>query len=190
MSPKLLLIALPALLLPLAVIIMLDDDTGPSQVEIALGALPLAGNVPAATDGRQSTQLLGDTRKLPPTSANRLFANSARTEATRFANDTPPADVETPIQDYGAIIANAMHPENGPREDLLAGTARLNDRTLDYDMSVLIFREFCTPENILIDPYALDPDAAAPKMTAALLGNLASYISVTEMARMCPRLKA
>lgn len=198
MSPRWLIYALPVLLLPVAAILLLEDERTLSQVEVALGALPLAGEVPTSAEGRQGAQLLGATQQMPPSVSSSLYANSAQSEAARFAarvlgpgqpGQNPAGEDEAELRDYGSIIYDALHPQQGPAQDMLAGGYNAFERPFGYDLSRLVFREFCMASSRAGDPEAEAIESAAPPLSPELLGSIASFIPLTDMARMCPRLR-
>ena len=183
-SPRWLIYAAPALLLPLLIVLALDEDTGPSAIELAISALPIAGDA-SATTGTKAVGALGPaSRQVPPSVASEIFSRSARVEAARFSlrSDAPDSGIET--VDYNTAIYAALHPRSLAGEDLLSGSYALLTTPFGADLSALIFREFC-----VANARAGDRDTPTFKLSGELLASLASYIPLTDMNRLCPRMR-
>ncbi len=150
MSPIWLLLGAPALLLPLGILVLIDDDVPVSVVEQAISALPIPGNASdpdAARDSGGSSRVaaLGtDTARMPASTSLTLYNNSARAEAARLGqrDDSPKPRA---VVDLAAITYALLHPRYLAREDMLIGDYTLMMTTpLGSSLGLSLYREFCT----------------------------------------------
>ncbi len=147
-SPRLMLLAAPILLGPIAALIMFEDEVALSPIDLAIVSLPTAGD---AAGGGSSTALLGSAAsKLPNNVSLPLFANSARAAATRLARSDAGVAAGDADLDFASAEFAMLHPRTLAKEDLLIGSlAMVYSTPMNMDLSLKLFEEFCnaSPED-------------------------------------------
>ena len=182
-SPRWVMIAAPVLALPVLAMVLFDQPPGPSDIEQAVGALPIAG---AAGGHGRFAPLGAEAREVPTTTSASIYANSAVAAAVvMHQRDDNPADRAAMPFDFITATYAALHPARRAREDLLVGQYALLRMPLMPDLSLSLLFQYCSsgPD----DPgygTPLDRLPINPNVVAALT----SFIPAGDMARYCPRL--
>ncbi len=135
------LIAAPMLIIPLAVLLWLDDEVVPSPIELAIAALPMAGDSTSDTAGASPLGRIGS--RLPNNVTLPLFANSAQVEAGRLGRADSASAAQHTDTDFASAEFAALHPRSLFREDLLIGSLRMVYSLPNIDLSIKMFEEYC-----------------------------------------------
>lgn len=182
MSPVWLALAAPALVLPLLVMILMEDPAMPSMVEQAISSLPIPGD---ASDSDQPgrtgrVEVMGASgAAMPSTVAASLYNNSARAAAARLAQRSEPRDA---VPDINTLSYALLHPRSLRGEDLLIGDLTLMTSTPGPDLGWAIFNAYCQSaptEGVSLQELPIDQ-----KVVSAIV----NFVPVSEYARLCPRL--
>ncbi len=183
-SPRLAVWAAPVLVLPLAVMLLSRPISGPSPVENAILALPVAGRLaaPSQVPGEQ-TPFGSPNKRMPVSVALPLYSASARAAtalmAARQSNGRPQATVNVTQRIYAAL-----HPVHLAAEDLMiAPEAFLFATPPDFSLSARIMADWCNAKPS--DPYYNTPIAALP--IAPALQDKLSYYQITHDGAACAR---
>jgi hypothetical protein len=181
MSPVWLVLAAPALVLPLLVMILMDDGPAPSMVEQAITALPIPGDASDPEQGRTGrVAVMGASGgALPASMSARLYSNSARADAARLAQRPEPRNevVPFPITAYGLL-----HPRSLAGEDMMVGDFILLIRTPVPDLSWAIFAAYCSSDGSARGSLADLP--INPALPAAIV----NFLTPADYGKLCPRL--
>ena len=188
MSPILLLLGAPALLLPLGILILADDEAPVSVIEQAISALPIPGDASdsdTARDGggtSRSAALGTNTARMPVSTSLALYNNSARAEAARLGqrDDSPKPQA---VVDLAATLYALLHPRELAREDLLVGHYTLLMTTpLGSSLGLSLYREFCAArlDNTLSTKIELSEDSN-------ILVALTQFIPASGQVSFCPQ---
>jgi hypothetical protein len=177
-SPKMLLLAAPAMVLPLVIVILSNNPTAPSPVEEAIQQLPVAGG-PSTTASPNGNGRAG----LPESVSVKLYADSARPDATPQSI----AIVDETKTDIDSAQYAVLHPLSMAREDLMIGQlALVFTSPLDAELSGRIFQEFCNAKpgdpfyNVSLNDLPID---------GPLRDALVRWSSGSSSASVCPRLQ-
>ena len=148
-SPRWLLIAAPALLLPLLAVALFEDDEQPTPIEQALSALPLPGDAVLPKGGKRFSLLGNTTRGVTPSATLQIYNNSARAEAERIDQRATVGAGDQDIVDFDSATYAALHPRSLAGEDLMVGDLALLTQSFTPDLSYIYFLEFCnaTPDD-------------------------------------------
>jgi hypothetical protein len=145
-SPKLMVIAIPALLCPIgAAMVLRSQDVALTPVEQTIDTLPSAGNAAPADDGGADASPLGaGTQRLSPSAAMPLFAASARATSAMLALRDSAQAARPTDHDYTVTEFSLLHPDELARDNMLIGDLGLvyNNPT-GTDLSARIFQAYC-----------------------------------------------
>ena len=172
-----LLLASPAFVLPLVILILADNPTPTvSPVDQAIEALPVAGGNGARLTTKAS---------LPDVVGLKLYAQSARPDAA-FQSVAIPNEAKVGID---SAQYEALHPLSKAGEDFMVGQLELVFTSpLDSELSNRIFKEFCNAQPG--DPFYNVGVAQLP-ISGALKDSLVRWTrgaGATAAATVCPRL--
>ena len=164
-SPRLLLVAAPIMLGPLAALFWFEEAAVPTPIELAITSLPTAGNASGTGTARSSDRALLGEGRLPNNVSLSMFANSARVEQSRIARADIAAATRGSDKDFAAAEFAALHPPTMGREDLLIGTLGMVYSTpMNMDLSLKLFEEFCNAMpgdayyQVSMDSLPIDPN--------------------------------
>jgi hypothetical protein len=185
MSPVWLALAAPALLLPLGVIFLFEDDAAPSMVEQAISALPIPGDASEPGQGADAARVaaLGRGPAVPSTVSATLYSTSARADAARLARRSEPRDA---VPDIATTSYALLHPRSLADEDLLIGEyAMLVSMPGVPDFSWAIFQSYCqAPRNAGERKVTLAQLPINREVPAAIV----NFLPASEHSKLCPRL--
>lgn len=188
MSPVWLLIAAPALALPLAAVVLFEEEPAPSGVEQAIAALPIPGDgsVPGRESNAPRIAALGAPgTQLPSTVSASLYSNSARFSAERLDRRTDPRDA---VPDVASISFALLHPRSMADEDMLVGDLALMLSTpAGPDFSWAILNAFCETQPMAGQRAAVLQDLPInPSVPASIM----NFLPASDHPKICPRLGA
>jgi hypothetical protein len=186
-SPRWLLAAAPALLLPLLAMFVFDDDPSPSPVEQAVLAMPVAGY--AQMEDAGATPLGRRGAGLPSAMALPLFAGSARAEALRLSMRRDTLDdsvVQAMDRDIRSRQHALLHSRPQGREDHMMPQFQLLFATpAALEVMASILKDYCAARPGDVAFYV---DATELPLPGPTIDALAGTMVTTDMAASCPRL--
>ena len=144
LSPAWLLLAAPILAIPV-LLMLLEGEGSQSPVELAIAALPIAGDAGSDESGTRLAPL-GSTAKLPPSTSLSLYNNSARAAAARMTqSDGAINSGRDPGTDFNETEFSLLHPKFRGNEDFLVGDFKyVFSMPTAANLSWVLFHEFCT----------------------------------------------
>ena len=185
-SPIWLLLGAPALLLPLGIAALMDEDAPISMVEQAISALPIPGNAADGADTDRTSRItaLGtNTARMPAAMSTTLYRTSARAEAERLGqrDDAP---VRARMVDIAALTHELLHPPRLAREDLLVGAyALLVSTPMGSSFGMSLYRDICAaPSEDATYGASLEIPADSGMVVA-----LSDFIPVSSQVSFCPQ---
>ncbi|MCX7380832.1 MAG: hypothetical protein NT133_05285 [Alphaproteobacteria bacterium] len=188
-SPKWLLLGVPALLFPILLVVALDEDAPRSAVDIAVSALPIAGDA-AGSDpssaGKPASAFGDQSRMVPVNTASSLYSRSAQVAAVHSGVRDTTAQKEPEVTDYNVTVFNALHPRDLAAEDLLSVGATLRQTPFGADFARIVYREFCTGG---LNSQGAPGEFGKLGISNNLVGSLLNYMPLAEIARACPQLR-
>ncbi len=183
-SPRWLLIAAPALLLPLLAVTLFEEDDQPSAIEQALAALPLPGDAVLPAGGKRIALLGKDARRVPPSASLQIYNNSARAEAERIDQRQTVVAGDEDIVDFDSATYAALHPRRLAGEDLMVGDLALLTQSFAPDLSYIYFLEFC---NATPDDRAFNTKLSDLPLSSGVLTALSTLQPGAGLASYCKR---
>ena len=185
-SPLWVLLGVPALIFPAALVVMMEDDGPRSAVEIAVSALPIAGDASAAPDGKTANPFGEQSGSVPVSTASSLFSRSAQVAAVHPGTRIETAPAETEVVDYKVLVFNALHPLNLASEDLLSSGANLQYLPTGEQFAKIVYREFCMGG---MASQGAPGEFGKLGISNNLVVSLLNYMPLAEITRACPQLR-
>lgn len=186
-SPKWLLLAVPALAFPAALVFLLDEDTPRSAIDIAVSALPLAGDASGPTaNGKPASAFGSQAQNVPVNTASSLFNRSAQFAAVHPGVRPEGPAKEPEVIDYNITVFNALHPRDLAGEDYLSVGASLQRTPFGADFASVVYREFCVGG---LNSQGAPGEFGKLGINNSLVSSLLNYMPLAEITRACPQLR-
>ncbi len=183
-SPVLMVIAVPALIFPIATAIVLrGTDTPLTPVELTINGLPTAAPTEGFAETDASPLGAGDAR-LSLGAALPLYAASARPTAARLAARDSERAASGADRTFALTEFALLHPQARDRDNMLIGDLPLvYDNPATLDLSARIFQEYCTARPG--DPYYTLSITALP-INPALKAAVIQWEATPGVTSRCP----